>query len=69
MAPTVVFEPEWIVVFYTAWEKVEKACFPVPNDGRFGMPYDDVCLFTSVRRAEAKLVRCSVTRWLFWIQS
>jgi len=55
MAPTVVVEPDRLVVFYTAFGSEERACFPVPADGRFGRPVRDgaACLYATVGRAVA----------------
>ena len=36
MAPTVVFEEDEVVLFYTAWENEEHPGLPGPPDGRFG---------------------------------
>lgn len=38
-------------MFYTAWSVEDHACFPVPEDGRFGMPLDQSCLYATVERA------------------
>jgi sucrose-6-phosphate hydrolase SacC (GH32 family) len=38
MAPTVSFQPDQTILFYSAWEKSDHPAFPVLPDGRFGMP-------------------------------
>jgi hypothetical protein len=55
MAPTVVVEPERLVMFYTAFGLEQRACFPVPADGRFGRPVLNgaACLYATVARAIA----------------
>jgi hypothetical protein len=54
MAPTVATESDGTVLFYTAWQAEEHACFPVSTNGRFGMPIAaERCLFPSVGRAVA----------------
>jgi hypothetical protein len=37
MAPTVVFDDDKVVLFYTAWQIGEQIMDPLPPDGRFGM--------------------------------
>jgi len=55
MAPTVAVEPDQLVVFYTAFGLEERACFPVPADGRFGKPVRNgaACLYATVARSVA----------------
>ena len=36
MAPTVVFEKDHVVMFYTAWGIGDQTMTPLPPDGRFG---------------------------------
>jgi len=38
-SPTVVFEKDQVVLFYTAWEREEHPGLPGPPDGRFGAPH------------------------------
>ena len=37
MAPTVVFEKDRVVMFYTAWQVGNQTMTPLPPDGRYGM--------------------------------
>lgn len=57
MAPTVVAEDDRAILFYTAYEAAPHQCFPVPADGRFGMPVVNgtQCLTATLGRA--------VSRW------
>ena len=53
MAPTVAVEDDRVVLFYTAYEAARHRCFPVPKNGRFGMPVagGSKCLFATLGRA------------------
>jgi predicted GH43/DUF377 family glycosyl hydrolase len=56
MAPTVVVEPDEVVLFYTAWEKQERRCVLYGPTGRMGMPQESRpqsarCLYTTLARA------------------
>jgi hypothetical protein len=53
MAPTVAVEKDRVFLFYTAYEAAPHKCFPVPAEGRFGMPVaqDSKCLFAALGRA------------------
>jgi hypothetical protein len=55
MAPTVVAEPDRLVMFYTAWQITNSPCFPVPPGGRFGSnaASSTKCVFGNVGRAIA----------------
>ncbi len=57
MAPTLVVEPDSIVMFYSGWSYVDRPCFPepLPADVRFGRPSnnDAACIFGSFGRAIA----------------
>lgn len=54
-SPTAAVEADRVVLFYTALGKGSQPCFPVPPEGRFGIPWADntMCLFPSVARAMA----------------
>jgi predicted GH43/DUF377 family glycosyl hydrolase len=56
MAPTVVPEDDRVILFYTAYGAEPHQCFPVPADGRFGMPVDGgtQCLSATLGRAVSK---------------
>lgn len=41
MAPTVSFQDDQIILFYSGWELADHAAFPVAPDGRFGIPISD----------------------------
>jgi len=55
MAPTVAVEKDRVALFYTAYAAEQRACFPVPTDGRFGHPVakGTQCVFPTVARAVA----------------
>jgi hypothetical protein len=55
MAPALVEEEDEFVLFFTAWGVERHACFPVPADGRFGVPMGDwnLCLYPTLGRAMA----------------
>ena len=58
MAPTVVVEPDAVVLFYTAWEMQEHRCQVTGPDGRMGMPQQDRngarCLYATLGRAVSR---------------
>ncbi len=37
MAPTVVFEKDRVMMFYTAWQIGNQTMTPLPPDGRYGL--------------------------------
>jgi hypothetical protein len=52
MAPTVTFQEDQIILFYTAWEMRSHPAFPVPPDGRFGAPISgDRTVYGNIGRA------------------
>jgi hypothetical protein len=57
MAPTVVVEPDRLVMFYSGWSREDHPCFPepLPPGTRFGRPSDgnSTCIFGSIGRAVA----------------
>jgi predicted GH43/DUF377 family glycosyl hydrolase len=54
MAPTVVFERDRVVMFYTAWQIGDQTMNPLPADGRFGMGRGrSQVIWGTVGRAEA----------------
>jgi hypothetical protein len=55
MAPTVAVGEDRLLLFYTAYTAEPHACFPVPPNGRFGLPVagGSECLFATVGRAVA----------------
>jgi predicted GH43/DUF377 family glycosyl hydrolase len=59
MAPTVVVEPETVLLFYTAWEMQEHRCQLAGTDGRMGMaqesrPDEARCLYATLGRAVSR---------------
>ena len=57
MAPTAAVERDRLVLFYTAFGTAARGCFPVPPDGRFGLPVagGSKCMFSTIARAVAEL--------------
>jgi len=54
MAPTVVFEKDRVVMFYTAWQIADQTMNPLPPDGRFGMSRgQSQVIWGTLGRAEA----------------
>lgn len=55
MAPTVAVEADQLVLFHMALGTESHACFPVPPQGRFGIPWagNTICVFPTVARAVA----------------
>lgn len=52
MAPTLSFQAGETIMFYSAWEMQDHPAFPVPADGRFGMPISgDRAIYSNVGRA------------------
>ena len=53
VAPTVVVEPDRLVMFYTGWQISPDPCFPVAPGGRFGTTAVSLatCVFGYVGRA------------------
>jgi hypothetical protein len=55
-APTAAVDTGHVVLFLTAIGSESRACFPVPPEGRWGVPWgggNDKCIFLSVARAVA----------------
>jgi GH43 family beta-xylosidase len=58
MAPTVSFQEDQTILFYTAWEMRSHPAFPVPPDGRFGAPIsDDRTVHSNIGRAVSTTLR------------
>ncbi|MBI4342461.1 MAG: hypothetical protein HY599_03730 [Candidatus Omnitrophica bacterium] len=57
MAPTAAVEPNRLVLFYTAFGTVSRACQTVGPAGRFGFPWGDGsrCMFATTARAISAL--------------
>jgi len=54
MAPTVVFENDHAVMFYTAWQIGNQTMTPLPPDGRFGLRHgQEKTIWGNLGRAEA----------------
>ena len=54
MAPAVTIDKDSVYLFYTAWGTENHNCFPVPANGRFGLPLSpNQCVFGTLGRAVA----------------
>jgi predicted GH43/DUF377 family glycosyl hydrolase len=58
MAPTVSFQDNQTILFYSAWGMEDHPAFPVPADGRFGLPISqDRTLTSNIGRAVSTTLR------------
>jgi len=54
MAPSVTMHSDSVYLFYTAWGTENHSCFPVPANGKFGVPLtSNQCVFGTLGRAVA----------------
>lgn len=64
LAPTVAVDAEQLVLFHVAFATEPRACYPVPQQGRYGVPWggNDACAFFTIGRAVAQRSRSLPTR-------